>query len=135
MMENMTYGNETEFTVFLHEMISTSGGYTYLIAKDVEKGKPLAYRPQDSFFANLDFSFPWVHWQINYNSFSRSFYTKNNTDGYLSGYQTLNTTLTYANSFMDIWLRVMNVLDEEYEVTVDYPQLGRSYYLGIKGRF
>ncbi len=130
----MTYGNETEFTVFLHDMISASGGYTYLITKDLETGKPLQYRPQDTFFANLDFSFPWFHWQINYNSYSRSYYTYP-SESYLSGYQTLNTTLTYANSSMDIWFRMMNVLGEEYEVTVNYPQLGRSYYFGIKGRF
>ena len=36
---------------------------------------------------------------------------------------------------MDVWFRVMNILDEKYEVTVNYPQLGRSYYFGIKGKF
>ena len=45
----MTYGNETEFNIFLNEIISTSGGYTYLIAKNVETGEDLQYRPQDTF--------------------------------------------------------------------------------------
>ena len=130
----MTYGNETEFNIFLNEIISTSGGYTYLIAKNVETGEDLQYRPQDTFFANLDLSFPWFHWQINYNSVSRSYYTYP-TKSYLNGYDTLNTTLSYSNSKVDVWFRVMNILDEKYEVTVNYPQLGRSYYFGIKGKF
>ena len=128
----MTYGNETEFSLFLHEMVTASGGYTYLIAKNVETGDPLLNRPQDSFFANLDFSFPWVHWQINYNAYSKSA----QVDGtYTEGYELLNTTLTFSTDYVSAWFRVMNVLDEEYEITAGYPQLGRSYYFGVEGKF
>ena len=116
----MTYGNETEFSLFLHEMVTASGGYTYLIAKNVETGDPLFNRPQDTFFANLDFSFPWVHWQINYNAYSKSA----QVDGtYTEGYELLNTTLTFSTDYVSAWFRVMNVLDEEYEITTGYPQL------------
>ena len=130
----MTFGNETEVEVKLHDNVSTSGGYTYLVAKDVANHEDLMYRPKDSFFANIDVSLPYVNWQINYNAYSRS-YDKYANPSYQEGYDLLNTTLSFSNDYLDAWFRVMNVLDKEYEVTAGYPQLGRNYYFGVQGKF
>ena len=54
----------------------------------------------------------------------------------LEDYTLANATLTYAlTDAVDGYLRIENLLDEEYQLTRGYGTSDRAAYLGLRARF
>jgi vitamin B12 transporter len=54
----------------------------------------------------------------------------------LSDYTIVNATFTYALSDdVDAYLRIDNILDEQYQLTRGYGTSDRAFYLGLRARF
>ena len=72
------------------------------------------------------------------------YYSGDNSTGKLSDYTVVNTRFSYEmNPYVELFLGIDNIFDEEYLVYVDlpgtaagnYPMPGRTFTFGIKGKF
>ncbi len=115
--------------------LAYSLNYTYLKTKDA-KGKELARRPKSSANLSLDYyALPNTHLGalVSYvGKRKKSQYDANPTDDYKS-YTLVDLTAGYDFSeALNIYAKIENALDKEYENIAGYGVSERAYYVGFR---
>ncbi len=128
-------GVEVAYADTLSEVpLSYSVNYTYLKAEDRD-GNKLARRPKNSANITLDYYLDSAHLgtQISYTGKrTKSKYDANPTVDY-DAYTLVDLTADYdVLPTLNIYARVNNLLDEEYQSVYGYATAERAYYLGFR---
>ncbi len=114
--------------------LSYSFNYTYLKAEDRD-GKKLARRPKNSANLTLDYFLERAHLgtQVSYTGKrTKSKYDANPSVEY-DAYTLVDVTADYdLLPALNIYARVNNLLDKEYESVSGYATAQRAYYLGFR---
>ena len=116
--------------------LSLKINYEYLYNSLLEKGltyqKRIMYTPEHIFFTSISYDSPLFNIFADFNFVSKR-YTSNLNINYLDPYYLLNVSLQW-NQFNNIkpYLKINNILNQDYEQTEDYPLPGISLELGIK---
>jgi iron complex outermembrane receptor protein len=126
--------------------ISFYAGYEYVRAtsekskapNDVSIGKQLTYLPANHFSSALQFTYHNFYIAGNYQHTDLVFTTTDHTE-YLPGYGLVSTTIgsriNFKSSFADIFFRVNNLTNKEYQAVAWRPMPGRSFQLGLTLEF
>ena len=90
------------------------------------------YTPEHIFFTSISYDSPLFNIFADFNFVSKR-YTSNLNINYLDPYYLLNVSFQW-NQFNNIkpYLKINNILNQDYEQTEDYPLPGISLELGIK---
>jgi len=134
-------GIEANVKAKLMESILLLASYTRTEAKDEITGTFLLRRPKDKFTTSLDYSYSsrgniilsliyvGTREDMDFSTFTPKRVT-------LQSYTLLNMTASYSiSSSIQIFGRLMNILDEKYEMIKGYGTPGFSIYGGIKLAF
>jgi len=131
-----TEGMETEVSFKPLKDLTTTINYTYLNTKDKETGKKLTRRPENRVGLNLNWAFlekgnlnlgaTYVghHWDNSANTQKVKPYTKVD----------LSIFYDFTKNFQ-IFGRIENLLDRDYQEVRGYATPGCSLYYGFKGEF
>jgi vitamin B12 transporter len=134
-------GVELAFTAHLTEQLSLAANYTTMEAENAARGTPnfgheLPRRPNET--ANAQLSYEWpigLTATVAVQHAGRSFDTISNTY-VLDGYTLFDLRASYAVSdSLEVYGRVENAFDEEYETVRRYGTLGRTFYAGLRQSF
>ncbi|QJB68264.1 TonB-dependent receptor plug domain-containing protein [Parasphingorhabdus halotolerans] len=135
-----TTGVEAALTIKPTEKLTIHANYTFLDAENRSNGSnlgnELARRPSSSLYLNIDYQTAFglklgSDLQIVGDSFD-DLANSRRIDGYaLVG---IRTSLPIAESF-EIFGRVENLFDEDYQTATDFGTFGRSAYAGVRARF
>jgi len=126
--------------------ISLNANYTYTDSKDLSKGSadenlPLLRRPKHKAAITVNYNFTK---SINAGAEAimvgkrddKDFSTYPATRITLDSYTLLNASATYkVNDLIQLYCRLVNILDSSYEEIYGYGTAGRSGYLGLKISF
>ncbi|OVE74851.1 hypothetical protein BVX97_06230 [bacterium E08(2017)] len=138
--EAETSGIELSLKHNISDCLSISGHYTYLDTKDLTTGDALSKRPENRAYADL------TYFSENASSLSIScLYVDERPDrvyepsmaGYvnamLDSYFLVNVSGTYmVNDNLELFARIDNILDEEYEEITGYGTPGISAFGGVR---
>ena len=120
---------------------NASANYTYLDATnttpgDFNEGNKLARRPQDTFNATVGYSFDFgLEASASLKVVGESFNDTGNSQ-LLDGYTTADFRLSYpVNDLIEIYGRVENAFDEQYETIGSYGTMPRVFYGGVRLRY
>jgi vitamin B12 transporter len=117
-------------------------GYDYVRATneksksvtDISIGKQLPYVPANHIFGMLQFSYSKFYLAYNH-QFNGLRFTVNDHSEYLPAFDIANLTIgkrfDYRKSYCDIYFRVNNLFDKEYQSIAWRPMPGRNYQVGI----
>jgi iron complex outermembrane receptor protein len=118
------------------------GGYDYVratteqskVPNDVSIGKQLVYVPTNHFYTLLQISY--LKYYIAYNhQFNGLRFTTTDHSTYLPAYDmaqlTIGKRVDFKNSFGDVFFRVNNLYNKEYQNIVWRPMPGRNFQVGI----
>lgn len=103
--------------------------YTVTHTEDKATGLVLMRRPQDKFQADLTWR-PVREWlgRVEWQKVGR----RRDVTGHVAGYELLNVKTSYHPlESTELFIRVDNALDEEYEEVDGYGTYGRRYYGGV----
>lgn len=135
-----THGVELGANVLLGSF-SVSANYTYLNAAndsvgDVNRGKRLARRPQDSFNGTVSYRFPFgLEAAANVRLIGKGFNNASNTQ-VLNGYTVVDLRMSFpVTDKVEIYGRVENLFDETYQTIRDYSAMPRVFYAGARVKF
>jgi vitamin B12 transporter len=122
--------------------ITFLGGYDYVratnekskVPNDVSVGKQLMYLPANHFFGMLQLTYR--NFYIAYNhQFNDLRFTAMDHSAYLPAFDvatlTIGQRLNRKNSYCDIFFRINNLFDNEYQAVAWRPMPGRNFQLGI----
>ncbi len=126
------YGIENFIRYELSDNTSIDFSYTHMNTRDKSNAQRLSWRPDNKMTCNLKTAFDKL---LMYASLS---YVGNRLDGSnkLKSYILGNVTFNYGISEkMDIFLRLENILDKDYELKKGYQMPEFSWYLGAKLTF
>jgi vitamin B12 transporter len=136
-----TSGFEFETRIFPLEKLSLSLNYTYLDTKDKQTGKSLLRRPEHKISLS-------TNWQVSKKNRINltAGYVGERDDLYYAGwtpvevknddYVRVDMYHTYQmNDNLNLFVKIENIFDEDYQEIAGYETPGRSFYGGIKGRF
>ena len=127
-------GLETELKLRPFKKISCTLNYTLLEAKDEKefKGNYLPYRPKNKFFLGFDYKIsPEISFYTEAQVVGERYTDRENTTK-LSPYTLVGTKLIFKKDRYEFFLKVDNLLDEEYENIKGYPMPGRMIKGGIE---
>lgn len=134
-------GVELSLVAQFTEQLALSANYTNMDAKNTARGTPnfgrvLARRPKET--ANAQLSYDWrmgLTTTVAVQHVSRSFDTASNTS-VLDGYTLFDLRASYAvTDSLELYGRVENAFDEQYQVSKGYAMLGRTFYAGLRQTF
>ena len=127
-------GIELEGAVALDSNFTVSGTYTYLDATNLVSGRQLPRRAPHSLSASIDWTTPVSGLKLgaDFRLVGDRFDDAGNftaLDGY--GLITLRASVPLGDKF-ELYGRVENVTDEQYETVAGYGTYGRSAYAGVR---
>lgn len=129
-----TKGVELFAELQVTETILISGNYTYTNAKDTNSGLALIRVPENAAFAE-------VSWQALQNLNLTASIIYNGKEKYsfgpdLEGWTRFDLKASYdLNDKVEVYARVDNLFDKEYQQVRGYGTADRSFYAGIRGKF
>ncbi len=142
----VTKGIEAEVSVMRFKKINISGSYTYTEALNksenpIDKDKQLLRRPKNKFAVNLNYV-PLKKLNLNLNfllvgkRYDKDFSTYPVRRVVLKSYSLTNFTLTYnLYKYFQIYGKINNVFNTQYEEVLYYGTLGRTFYMGMNLHF
>jgi vitamin B12 transporter len=139
--KNNAEGVELSAVAQLTDRLAFYANYTDMEAKNTARGtanfgRSLARRPNQT--ANAQVSYEWpigLTTAVAVQHVSRSFDTASNAF-VLEGYTLVDLRASYAvNDSLEVYGRVENVGNEDYQTSRRYGTLGRTFYGGIRQRF
>jgi vitamin B12 transporter len=125
------------------ENLMIRAAYSYLDAKDkspASQVEELQYRPENIYSLAATYSFPFglkLYASIKHVA-DQYFYDTNNIEKKKSEDYTLvdaKAGMTFMKGGTDIYVKVQNLFDEDYEQSYCLPQPGRVFYGGVEFRF
>ncbi|TVP76053.1 MAG: TonB-dependent receptor [Puniceicoccaceae bacterium] len=130
----LTEGIEAGFTYQASEQLRLQGAYTYLTAKNESSGERLARRPRHTIQASLDLL---LTEDLLAGIQAVSYVERVGFQGAsLDDFVLFNLVANWEISdHLNLFARVDNLLDKQYELAAGFPSLGRSGYLGLKYSF
>ncbi|MGL4853977.1 MAG: TonB-dependent receptor plug domain-containing protein [Lentisphaeria bacterium] len=130
------YGLESFVTFQPIEKLSLTFTHTYQHANDMEAENSVTYIPAHKFSAMVNWNVN-SKWNINVNAAYIASRTINTaTDEELHGYTLLNLATTYQfTGNLQGFVKINNLLDQDYEETKGYNTYGISFYTGLKYSF
>lgn len=121
------------------DRLNLSANYTWTEAQNVEgdyNGKQLTYRPEHT--ANLAADYAWVFGLktgVSVRYVGERFTTANNSAD-LDAYTLVDIRASYPiNDHLEVYGRVENVFDEEYQTILNYGAAGQGAFGGVRVRF
>jgi vitamin B12 transporter len=121
------------------ERLTLSGNYTYTDAESASgasAGKQLTRRPKD--LANLSASYRWpigLSTTVAARYVGKTFNNDANTVA-VSGYTLVDLRASYPiNDTLEVYGRVENAFDEDYQTILNYGTPGRGAFLGLRAKF
>ena len=129
-------GLETMAKVKLHSSLSLQLSHTYVRA-EYEDGTEAERVPRNLYSAQLNWEIPEKKLGIHMSHYwVGSQYSLRRDREKMPAYGTAHLAVTYAyGDGMDIWLRIDNLFDKEYQEVRDYNTPGLSVYSGWNFRF
>ncbi len=134
-------GVELAMTAHLTEQLSVAANYTNMEAENTARGTPnfghaLPRRPNETLNAQLSYEWPvGLTTTVAVQHASRS-YDKINNMVVLDGYTLFDLRAAYAVSdSLEVFGRIENAFDQEYETVKNYGTLGRTFYAGLRQSF
>jgi vitamin B12 transporter len=133
-----TQGIEAALTTTITETLSLRSAYTYTETQDRDTDESLLRRPRNkgSFTVNYQPNSRWssqVEWRLYGKRFDNDFSTYPPTRTTLAGYGLVNLAISYtANETFELFTRVDNIFDQEYEEVLGYGTMGCAAYGGVK---
>jgi len=98
------------------------------------KGKDLVYRPSQTFSFNADRSFGKFSTGLTFIAENQKYNDSANTDE-VAGFGVVDLRFGYAvNDALNVQAKIDNVLDKDYELSKNFAQDDRSYYLTVTYR-
>jgi vitamin B12 transporter len=135
-----THGIESFVTLRPMKTLALTLSHTYQHTNNMEaESSPMFYRPRQKTSATLNYSFLDGKANLNLNALyaghqNRSTYESGSS--HLDGYLLANAALSYdLTANLQVYGRIHNLLNENYEVVRDYNTLSRSCYAGMKYSF
>jgi vitamin B12 transporter len=133
-----TEGIETEITFKVIEDLKIGANYTYLDTEDKETGLELLRRPESQAGLNLNWQFlekANLNLGITYVG-KRSDYTPYPTRGTSKAYTKVDISTSYdLRENFQLFGRIENLFDEEYQEVYGFTRPGQSFYAGVKVTF
>jgi vitamin B12 transporter len=138
---NNAEGVELAMAAQLTERLALSANYTNMETKNTARGtanfgRSLARRPNET--ANAQLSYDWaigLSTAVAVQHSGRSFDTASNAF-VLDGYTLFDLRASYAvTDSLEVYGRIENAFDEDYETSRRYGVLGRTFYGGIRQSF
>ncbi len=131
-----TYGWELEASITPIDELRLSANYTYTDTEDTQTHKELGRRPKSKFNLSLNYQ-PWnkLNLNVNLNYVGRRWNDADNTER-IDSYTKVDAAAYYdVCEYAQVFARVENLLDEEYEEALGYGAAGVSVYGGLKLTF
>lgn len=131
-----TWGYEAGIQVKLNEMIEVSSQYTYTSTRDLSNQNRLPRWPvhQGSAVIRINPIKP-LNFLVMFQYVGIRFNEASNTN-LLGAYEVVNVTGTYdVNNYLQVYTRVDNLLDDEYEEIRFFGTPTRSIYVGANVKF
>lgn len=135
------HGVELAMAAHLTEQLSLAVNYTNMDAENTARGTAnfghsLPRRPDETTNAQVSYEWPvGLTTTVAVQHASRSFDTISNTY-ILDGYTLFDFRASYAVSdSLEVYGRIENAFDEEYETVKNYGTLGRTFYAGLRQSF
>ena len=130
-------GIELEGGVQVSERFTVQGAYTYLTASNRSTGNDLARRPRNMVSVSADWTTPLHELKLgaDLRMVGDSFDDRGNftaLDGY--GLLTLRASLPLGEH-LELYGRIENVTDQQYQTVAGYGSYGRSAYGGVRVAF
>lgn len=139
--ESERRGVEISATAELGAGWDLSGSYTYTDA-EAPDGQRERRRPQHAVSANLGYAFQTMPARLDLSVVRNSDVKDDDFSTFPASTVTLDgyTLVTLAGRYqvseqIDVFARVENLLDEDYQDVYDYAQPGRAFYLGVRAEF
>jgi vitamin B12 transporter len=129
-------GIEIEYMQALGEKVFFHNSFTRLSAKD-DNGQNLARRARFTFKSSLDYYvLPQLHLNLNA-SYVGTRYNDANDEGVQTGrYTVWNGSINYdINSYVQLYAKLDNITDKNYQVVDGFATPKRSIYVGVKAKF
>ncbi len=113
-------------TLLLHPFTKLQFSYAYL-----EPDGLTTYNPQHQFkyMFGLDRQFVGAYL---YGKFVQGLFAENNNQLPLPDYHILNGSLRLGDAKFNLYLKLLNILDRDYEVLPGYPAPGRQARIGFR---
>ncbi len=139
---SLSQGVESSISVKLVRGLTISGAYTFtnstVNSPDIENGLPRVRRPKHAGNVHIDYSF----WQDRANINANIHMAANAEDGFLNFRMPLDdyTVVDLAasvqlNDHMQVFSRIDNVFNEQYQVAAGFQTSDIAGYVGIRGGF
>ena len=126
-------GIELEGAVTVADSLTVSGAYTFLDASNRATGQQLARRPRHSLSASVDWHAPaGITLGADFRLVGERFDDPGNftpLDGY--GLVTLRASVPVGGK-IELYGRIENVTDQQYQTAAGYGSYGRSAYAGVR---
>jgi vitamin B12 transporter len=133
-----TQGVEVALTTTLSETVSLRSAYTYTESEDRDTDESLLRRPRNkgsitTTYQPTDRVTSQVEWRVYGKRFDNDFSAYPPVRTTLAGYGLVNLAISYkANDTFEIFTRVDNIFDQEYEEVLGYGTMGCAAYGGVK---
>ena len=133
-----TQGVEVALTTTLSETVSLRSAYTYTESEDRDTDESLLRRPRNkgsitTTYQPTDRVTSQVEWRVYGKRFDNDFSAYPPVRTTLAGYGLVNLAISYkANETFEIFTRVDNIFDQEYEEVLGYGTMGCAAYGGLK---
>jgi vitamin B12 transporter len=121
------------------EGLTFTGNYTYTDAESdsgASKGKQLTRRPKN--MANLSATYRWpvgLSTTVAARRVGKTYNNDTNTQ-VVAGYTTVDLRASYPiNNTLEVFGRVENAFDKDYETILNYGTPGRGAFVGLRARF
>ena len=133
-----TQGVEVALTTTLSETVSLRSAYTYTESENRDTDESLLRRPRNkgsitTTYQPTDRVTSQVEWRVYGKRFDNDFSAYPPVRTTLAGYGLVNLAISYkANETFEIFTRVDNIFDQEYEEVLGYGTMGCAAYGGLK---
>jgi len=133
-----TQGVEVALTSTITEEVSLRSAYTYTESEDRQTDESLLRRPRNkgsitATYQPTDRVTSQVEWRAYGKRFDNDFSAYPPVRTTLAGYGLVNLAISYkANDTFEIFTRVDNIFDQEYEEVLGYGTMGCAAYGGVK---
>jgi outer membrane cobalamin receptor len=136
--EATTEGVEFETSYAFNQKVNLGLGYTYLTAKNETTDERLAQRPRHLVTGSVVYqasdSLSFGADVLGQFDRERGVFSSSNED--IEDYFVVNAVTNWrVNDELSLFVRVDNLLDEDYAPILGYPALGRAGYIGARYSF
>ena len=109
----------------------TFPAYIHLSYAFLEADQLTAFNPRHQFKYMCAYNKPIIGFYL-YGKFVQELYAANNSQQPLSDYNVLNGSVRLGRNNLNLYLKVLNILDRSYEVLPGYPAPGRQMRFGLR---